>query len=49
MMRMPGAAGYDKHMSMHTLTANKDISLAREFKKHLYDPSCKNNVMDQGK
>ena len=47
-VQLPSAAVYDKHMTMHTSTINKGISLAREFQKHLLDQSHKNGVMDQG-
>ena len=48
-VQLHGASGYDKQMSMHTSTVNKDIILVREFKKHLLDPSRKNCVMGQVK
>ena len=37
-VKLPGAADYDSKMEIHTSTANKYISLAREFKKKLSDP-----------
>ena len=30
-MQLPGAAGYDSQMAMHTSTTNTDTSLAREL------------------
>ena len=38
-LQLSGAAAYDLHMAIHTSTANTDISLAREFQKHLSDPT----------
>ena len=36
-VQLPGAEDYGSHMAMHTSTANTDISLAREFRKHISD------------
>ena len=47
MVQMPVAPRYDKYMAMYTSTVKKN-SLAREFQKHLPDPSCENSVMDHG-
>ena len=33
-LELPGASVYAKHMVIYTLTANKDISILREFQKH---------------
>ena len=38
-VKLPGAAAYESHMSMHTSTSNTDISLARAFQKHLSEPT----------
>ena len=38
-VQLPGAAAYDSHMPMHTLTSNTDISLSRGFNKHISDPT----------
>ena len=48
-MQFSGAAAYDIHTEMNNSKATKDISLAREFQKHLSDPSCKHGVTDKGK
>ena len=47
--QLPGEAGCDKYMTIHTSTLNKFICLERKFQKHLFDSSRKNDVMDQGK
>ena len=47
-VQLIGAEAHETQMEMHTLTLNKDISLAREFQKHLFDISRKSGVMDQG-
>ena len=48
-VQLTGAASYESQMKMHTSTLNTDISLAREFQKHLSYSKRKNGVMDQGK
>ena len=42
-----GMIGYGKQMEMHTSTKKEYISLAREFQKHISDPTRKNGVIDQ--
>ena len=34
-LQLPGAAAYESHMKIHTSNANTDISLSREFLKHI--------------
>ena len=36
-VQLPGAKSYDTQMVMHTVTCTSDVSLAREFQKHLYN------------
>ena len=48
-LQLPGAAAYDSYMSMHTSTENTDTSLAREFQKHLSDPTRAHSLLDHGK
>ena len=48
-MQLPGVADYDSHMEMHTSTANADIILAREFKRHLSDPTREHGLLDHSK
>ena len=48
-MQLPGAAYYDTQMSMHTATMNTYISLAREFQRHLSDPTWTPCWLDHGK
>ena len=43
------AAAYDSQMTMHILTVNTDISLAREFQKHLSDLTWEHGLLDLGK
>ena len=40
-VQLPGSKGYDTQIDMNTLTQKYDNSLAREFPKHLSDPSQK--------
>ena len=48
-VQLTGAKGYDTHMVMHTGTCASDVSLAREFKKHLSNETHKHGVIDQVK
>ena len=47
--QLHGSADYDSHMSINTSTAIKDAIIAREFQKHLSDPTLKYGVIDKGK
>ena len=40
---------YDTHIVIYTFTLKQDISLAREFQKHISNASSKKYVMDQKK
>ena len=44
-VQLRGAADYDSHTS----TANTDISLEREFQKHISDPTQAHGLLDHGK
>ena len=48
-MPLPDAKAYESHTVMHTSTANTDISLEREFQKHLSDPTRANGLLGHGK
>ena len=48
-VQLPGIAAYDSHMEMHTSTENTEISLAREFQKHLSKPTWAHGFLDHGK
>ena len=48
-VQLPGSKGYEKQMEMHTNTQKEDISIARDFQKHLSNTARKNGVIDQGK
>ena len=48
-MQLPGEEAYELQMAMHTSTENTDISLAREFQKHLSDPTQVHGLLDHGK
>ena len=43
------SAYYDSQMVMNTSTTNTDISLAREFQKHLSEPTRSHGLLDHGK
>ena len=48
-VQLHGASDYDSQMAMNILTANTDISLAREFQKHILDPTWAHGLLDHGK
>ena len=48
-LKLPYAKSYDTHMVMHTGTRTSDVSLAREFQKHLSGAAHKYGVIDQVK
>ena len=48
-VKLPGERGYDTHMVMQTGTHTYDVSLTREFKKHLSNAACKHGVISQEK
>ena len=48
-VQLPGEKRYYTQMVMHTGTHTYDVSLAREFRKHLSNASLKHIVIDQGK
>ena len=43
------AADYESQTGKHTSDANTDISLAREFKKHISDPTQAHYLLYHGK
>ena len=48
-VQLPDSASYESHFAKHTSTANKDISLAREFQKHLSEPTRTHGLLYHGK
>ena len=48
-VQLPGTADYGSQMEMHTSTAYTVISLAREFQKHLSDPTLAHGLLDHVK
>ena len=48
-VQLPGAASYDSQMTMNTSNTNTDISLAREFQKHISSPTRAYGLLDHGK
>ena len=48
-VQLPGAKWYDKQMVMHTGYCSSDVSLAREFQKHLSSAIRKHGVIFQVK
>ena len=48
-VQLPGEKGYDTKMVMHNGTRTSDVSLAREFQKHLSTAARKYGMIDQGK
>ena len=47
-LQLPDAADYKSQMAMHTSTANTGISFAREFQKHLSDPTWAHGLLNHG-
>ena len=48
-VQLPGSVKFYSQIKMHTVTENKDVSLAKEFKDHLEEDHRKNGAIDQGK
>ena len=48
-VQLPGATTNNSQMLMYTSMSNTDISISREFKKHLSDPTCAHGLIDHGK
>ena len=48
-VKLPGEIFYDKHMVMHTGTHTSDVSLTREYQKHMSTTALKHGVIDQDK
>ena len=48
-VQVSGIEAYNKQMEMHTSTVNKEISLAKGFKKYLSKPTLKYGVIYQDK
>ena len=48
-MKLPDAKIYDTKMFMKTVTCTYDVSLAREFQKHLSNASCKHRIIYERK
>ena len=48
-VQLTSNAASDSQMEMHISAANIDISLEREFQKHLSDPTRANGLLGHGK
>ena len=48
-VQLTGSKTFDLKILMYPFTQNNDISLAKEFKKHLSKEHCKHGVIDQVK
>ena len=48
-VQLPGPKTSEKQIIIHSCTPKKDVSLAKEFQKHLSKDDYKNGVIDQGK
>ena len=48
-VKLPGEESYDTQMVMHTGNRTYDVSLDREFQKHLSNAARKNGLIDQVK
>ena len=47
-VQLPGSKTFDSQIIMHYCTEKNDISLTKEFQKHLFKEHYKNGVIDQG-
>ena len=45
----PGSKTFDSHILMHSCTHKNDVSLTKQFQKHLYKEIRKYGLIDQGK
>ena len=48
-VQLPGFKKIDSQILMHYYTQNNDVSMAKEFQKHLSKDHRKHEVTDQGK
>ena len=48
-VQLLGSKTFDLQILMHSCTPKNDVSLAKEFQKHLSKDDCKHGVIDQGK
>ena len=46
-MKLPGEKGYETQMVIHTGIRTSDVSLAKEFQKHLLHVALKHGVIDK--
>ena len=47
-VQRPVAASYESQVEIHTSTTNTEISLAREFQKHISYPTWSHGLLDLG-
>ena len=48
-VKLPGPVRFYSQIKMHTVTENKDVSLAQQFRDHLEGEQRQNGVIDQRK
>ena len=48
-VQLPGPRTFDSHILMNSCTPKNDVSLAKEFQKHMSKDDRKYGVIDQGK
>ena len=48
-VQLPGSNIFDSQIIMHSCTQNNDVSLAKQFQKHLSKDHLKHGFIDQGK
>ena len=48
-VQIPGSKTFDSQIIMHSTKPNNDVSLAKEFQKHISKEHWKHGVIDQGK
>ena len=47
-VQLPGSKTFDSHILMNYCTPKNDVSLAKQFQKHMSKEHCKHGVIDQG-
>ena len=48
-VQLTGSKIFDSHILMNSSTQNNNVSMAKEFQKHLYKNHHKHGFIDQGK
>ena len=47
-VQLPGSKTFDTQILMHSCTPKNDVSLDKEFQKHMSKDDCKHEAIDKG-